>query len=86
MSDAMLSALDGAQAQGLIDIREMGLQGMITLRADQAKAATLKKSSTSSSVSYKPRHTISQKSSCKDKEPTFKDVAKSKLSDAEPVE
>ena len=35
MSDAMLSALDGAQAQGLIDIREMGLQGMITLRADQ---------------------------------------------------
>ena len=39
MSDAMLSALDGAQAQGLIDIREMVLQGMITLRADQAKAA-----------------------------------------------
>ncbi|WP_300982772.1 hypothetical protein [Roseicyclus sp.] len=39
MSDAMLSALDGAQAQGLIGIREMGLQGMITLRADQAKAA-----------------------------------------------
>jgi sarcosine oxidase subunit gamma len=39
MSDARLSALPGAQAQGLIEIREMGLQGMVTLRADLSKAA-----------------------------------------------
>lgn len=39
MSDMGHSALPGAQAKGLIEIREMGLQGMITLRADLAKAA-----------------------------------------------
>jgi len=51
---------------------------------EQAKAATLKKSSTTSSVSYKPRHTISQKSNRKEKEPTRKDLKKVK--DSEPVE
>ena len=39
MSDAMQSALAEAQFDGAIMIREMGLQGMITLRADLAKAA-----------------------------------------------
>lgn len=39
MSDTKLSALPSADAQGLIEIREMGLQGMITLRADLAGAA-----------------------------------------------
>lgn len=39
MSDARQSALAGAQAQGLIEIREMGLQGMVSLRADLATAA-----------------------------------------------
>lgn len=41
MSDAMISALPGAEAQGLIAIREMGLQGMVTLRADLAAAAPM---------------------------------------------
>lgn len=39
MSEVKQSALPSAQARGLIEIREMGLQGMITLRADLAKAA-----------------------------------------------
>ena len=39
MSDAMQSALAEAQFDGAIMIREMGLQGMITLRVDLAKAA-----------------------------------------------
>lgn len=39
MSDTRQSALPGAQAQGLIDIREMGLQGMVSLRADLTQAA-----------------------------------------------
>lgn len=39
MSDARQSALPGAQAQGLIEIRETGLQGMVSVRADLASAA-----------------------------------------------
>lgn len=39
MSDTRLSALPGARSEGLVEIREMGLQGMITLRADLAGAA-----------------------------------------------
>ncbi|WP_439138997.1 sarcosine oxidase subunit gamma [Roseicyclus sp.] len=39
MSDAMQSALMGAQFDGAITIREMGLQGMITLRTDLVAAS-----------------------------------------------
>jgi sarcosine oxidase subunit gamma len=39
MSDHAVSAVLGAEARGLVTIREMGLQGMVTLRADLAKAA-----------------------------------------------
>jgi sarcosine oxidase subunit gamma len=38
MSDVALSALNGAEASGLVAVREMGLQGMVTLRADLAGA------------------------------------------------
>lgn len=39
MSDHAVSGLAGAKARGLVTIREVGLQGMVTLRADLAKAA-----------------------------------------------
>jgi sarcosine oxidase subunit gamma len=39
MSDHATSALQGAEATGLVTIREMGLQGMVTLRADLSTAA-----------------------------------------------
>lgn len=39
MSEERVSALAGAQSQGLVAIREMGLQGMVSLRADLAQAA-----------------------------------------------
>ncbi len=34
MSDLAVSALNGAAADGLVSLREMGLQGMVTLKAD----------------------------------------------------
>ncbi len=34
MSDDMQSALPGAQANGLVQLRESGLQGMVSIRAD----------------------------------------------------
>ena len=37
MSKAV-SALQGAVYQGYVEVREMGLQGMITLRGDQTSA------------------------------------------------
>ncbi|HAR53986.1 MAG TPA: sarcosine oxidase subunit gamma, partial [Roseovarius nubinhibens] len=37
MSDAK-SALPGARYEGFVKLREMGLQGMITLRGDLASA------------------------------------------------
>ncbi|NKX46267.1 sarcosine oxidase subunit gamma [Roseicyclus persicicus] len=39
MSDQAVSALPGAEATGLVTVREMGLQGMVTLRADLSAAA-----------------------------------------------
>ena len=39
MSDTAKSALPGAAAEGLVSVREMGLQGMVTLRADLGAAA-----------------------------------------------
>jgi sarcosine oxidase subunit gamma len=39
MSDHPISALPGARASGLVLIEEMGLQGMVTLRADLVAAA-----------------------------------------------
>lgn len=39
MSDPAESALKGAQAQGLVTIRDAGLIGMVTLRADLSTAA-----------------------------------------------
>jgi len=50
MSDAMQSALPGAQAKGLIEIRDMGVQGMITLRADLANAAKAVKQVTGAAI------------------------------------
>ena len=38
MSDLMKSALPGARAEGLVTVEEMGLQGMVTLRADLSAA------------------------------------------------
>jgi len=38
MSDTAISALPGAEASGLVTIREIGLHGMVTLRADLAAA------------------------------------------------
>jgi sarcosine oxidase subunit gamma len=39
MSDHAVSALPGAEARGLVTIREMGLQGMVSLRCDPGSAA-----------------------------------------------
>lgn len=39
MSDHAKSALPGAKAGGLVTVEEMGLQGMVTLRADLSAAA-----------------------------------------------
>lgn len=39
MSEGRVSALGGAQSQGLVNIRDIGLQGMVSLRADLAQAA-----------------------------------------------
>ncbi|MCU4651834.1 sarcosine oxidase subunit gamma [Roseibacterium sp. SDUM158016] len=39
MSDLARSALPGAEAGGIVSVREMGLQGMVTLRADLSVAA-----------------------------------------------
>jgi sarcosine oxidase subunit gamma len=39
MSETAVSALPGAEATGLVTVREMGLQGMVTLRADLSAAA-----------------------------------------------
>lgn len=50
MSDFAVSALPGAQAQGLVTIREMGLQGMVTLRADLSTAARAVKRVTGADV------------------------------------
>jgi len=40
MSEIAVSALSGEEASGLVTLREMGLQGMVTLRADLSKAAS----------------------------------------------
>ena len=39
MAETAKSALPGARAEGLVTIEEMGLQGMVTLRADLSAAA-----------------------------------------------
>jgi len=39
MSELAVSALAGAEAAGLVSVREMGLQGMVSLRADLGEAA-----------------------------------------------
>lgn len=39
MSELAVSALAGAEASGLVTVREMGLQGMVSLRADLGAAA-----------------------------------------------
>ncbi len=39
MSDVAVSALQGAEARGLVKLRDAGLTGMVTLRADLASAA-----------------------------------------------
>jgi sarcosine oxidase subunit gamma len=39
MSEQAVSALAGAQAAGLVEVREAGLQGMVTLRADLSAAS-----------------------------------------------
>jgi sarcosine oxidase subunit gamma len=39
MSEMAVSALAGAEASGLVAVREAGLRGMVTLRADLAEAA-----------------------------------------------
>jgi sarcosine oxidase subunit gamma len=39
MSDHAVSALPGAHTTGLVTLREMGLQGMVSLRADLSTAA-----------------------------------------------
>jgi hypothetical protein len=39
MSEIAVSALAGAEAGGLVTVREAGLRGMVTLRADLAEAA-----------------------------------------------
>ena len=39
MSEIAVSALPGAEARGLVTIREMGRQGMVSLRADPGEAA-----------------------------------------------
>jgi sarcosine oxidase subunit gamma len=39
MADIAKSALPGARAEGLVTVEEMGLQGMVTLRADLSAAA-----------------------------------------------
>jgi sarcosine oxidase subunit gamma len=40
MSDIAMSALDGARAKGIVAVHEMGLQGMVSLRADLGHAQT----------------------------------------------
>jgi sarcosine oxidase, subunit gamma len=52
MSEA-LSALPGMEASGLVVVREMGLQGMVTLRADLAEAAEAVKRVTGADMSAK---------------------------------
>ena len=50
----MVSALQGAEFDGLVRVEEMGLQGMITLRGDLGKAA-LKKAATAATGSDMPK-------------------------------
>jgi sarcosine oxidase subunit gamma len=40
MSEIAVSALNGAEAEGLVALREMGLQGMVSLRADLSQAGS----------------------------------------------
>lgn len=42
MSDLAVSALDGASHDGIVAVREMGLQGMVSLRGDLSSAAMAK--------------------------------------------
>jgi sarcosine oxidase subunit gamma len=42
MSDLAVSALDGASYDGIVTVREMGLQGMVSLRGDLSSAAMAK--------------------------------------------
>jgi sarcosine oxidase, subunit gamma len=46
MSEIAVSALNGEEASGLVTLREMGLQGMVTLRTDLSKAASAVKKAT----------------------------------------
>lgn len=46
MSEIAVSALAGAEAQGLVTVREMGLQGMVSLRADLSEATAAVKAVT----------------------------------------
>ena len=46
MSEIAVSALAGAEAGGIVSLRETGLQGMVTLRADLAQAASAVKAVT----------------------------------------
>ena len=50
MSEIAVSALSGASASGLVEVREMGLQGMVTLRADLSDAAKGVKSATGAAM------------------------------------
>jgi sarcosine oxidase subunit gamma len=50
MSEIAVSALSGAQASGLVEVREMGLQGMVSLRADLSKASTALKKATGAAM------------------------------------
>lgn len=50
MSDEATSALAGAAAEGVVSLREAGLQGMVTLRADLATVAEAVKSVTGATM------------------------------------
>ncbi len=50
MSDFAKSALDGASSSGLVEVRELGLQGMVTVRADLSAASTPIKNATGATL------------------------------------
>ena len=50
MSEFAVSALNGKEASGLVTVREIGLQGMVTLRADLSKAASAVKKVTGAAM------------------------------------
>ena len=50
MSDVRMSALPGAAADGTVSVREMGLQGMVSLRCDLAAAGDAVRSVTGAAM------------------------------------